>query len=155
MLREPAAHVLSMFNHCEHGSSKSTSRHGYSRAPRLDAWLDLFARGVDDAQWRNISQSVCEFFPTNLQAATLYALDGRARDRGWAAARAAGPKGALAHGLAALADAASVGVTRWMDASLCLAHYALHGSSGDVCNTHSQGLELHTRSMIWPILCPM
>lgn len=120
-LREPTAHVISMYNHCQHGQGMGI--HHYDRVS-LKEWLTAWA-SADRATAGKLLRETCGYSPRNFQTSRL---DGAA----CAGKRKRVPT--LAGARHALRAAKFVGVTHWMDASVCVAHFKLHGSLPATCN---------------------
>lgn len=153
LLREPTAHVISMYNHCQRGHGFVA--HRYDRVS-LAAWLRGWATADGDAVARWLvpdARRQCNFWPRNFQASAILrgATCGRRRlgtykerPHAWGAggrdladwAARGGARVAASYGAAAIRRAASVGVTRYMDASVCVAFFALHGAlpAGGACD---------------------
>jgi hypothetical protein len=130
-LREPTAHAISMYNHCQHGDGMGF--HHYDRVS-LKEWLTAWA-SADRATADKLLRKTCGFNPRNLQTSRL----------GGATCKGEGKRvPTLAGARHALRAAKSVGITHWMDASVCVAHFKLHGSlpatCTDICSASAEHL---------------
>ena len=141
------------YNHCQRGHGFVA--HGYDRVS-LAAWLRGWATADGDAVARWLvpdARRQCNFWPRNFQASAILrgATCGRRRlgtykerPHAWGAngrdladwAARGGARAAADYGAAAIRRAAFVGVTRYMDASVCVAFFALHGAlpAGGACD---------------------
>ena len=132
-------------------------KHRYKRVS-LAAWLRGWVNADGDvaARWRQ-----CNYWPRNYQASLILrdSTCGRRRLRAdnvsaprvltslgrdfedWAARGSA--RAAAAYGTAAIRRSAFVGVTRYMDASVCVAFFSIHGTlpadgACDFCRTRAR-----------------
>lgn len=117
LAREPLAHLISMYNHCQFGVGMQI--HHYPRIG-LDAWTRAW---VDDSPDK---ARYCSYNPLNFQTANLAGTIAGDRDRETKLKRMqAAPAATLARALKAVSVARFVGVTSRMKESLCVAVFAI------------------------------
>ena len=152
MLREPTAHVFSLYNHCQRGQGMQL--HHYMPTT-LRAWAWAWARGNDSPLTRSgkgtgrfWGDRACAYNPRDFQTTRLLRATSATRvgRRSRCAEAALVDGGALGVARAALRNATFVGVTHFMDASVCVAHFALHaalpraGQCDDLCRDNAPKL---------------
>ena len=138
------------------------ARHRYARVS-LAAWLRGWATADGDAvaRWLRPGQRQCNYWPLNFQASAILRGStcgrrrlgepwGKGRDLADWTARG-GARGAAEYGAAVIRRAAFVGVTSYMDASVCVAFFAIHGAlpaggACDFCTTRAR-LPAHTHGV--------
>ena len=147
LLREPTAHVLSMYHHCQNGNGMRL--HNYTPIS-LSGWLDAW-HGHDEHAHDGDSPLLryCGYHPLNFQTSNLggalVGLAGLGLRTGQRRRFLAQPGATLGRAVAAVHAAAFVGVTHRTREGLCVAVHTIYGKRCMISHLSISPMQARTR----------